>query len=167
MTTTIILIAVLISSIITLFILDTGVNYLMKKKVSVNDKIPLTVHIVKAIVFISSGILLNDLFNSFETLSTVLSSSFTGNDLLFKSFSYFSIFWVITLLAIAIINWLSFLMYMLVSKGENLFIEIAKNNLGAVILFCGLLLALTIAIKTGLTPILDQLIPYPTLPEYH
>jgi hypothetical protein len=58
-------------------------------------------------------------------------------------------------------------MYSLISKGKSIFIEAANNNLNSVVIFIGIILALTIASKTGLTPLLDQFIPYPTMPVYH
>ena len=61
----------------------------------------------------------------------------------------------------------SAMMFGIVSKGKNIFIETANNNLNAVILFCGILLALAFAAKVGVTPLLDQFIPYPTMPIYH
>jgi hypothetical protein len=100
-------------------------------------------------------------------LTKVLPNSFTGTNLLLKEFSYFSIFLGIAILATIIILWLSTLMYSLISNGKSIFIEAANNNLNAVIIFIGLILALTIAPKTGLTPLFDHFIPYPTMPIYH
>ncbi|MDP3930617.1 MAG: hypothetical protein Q8R57_16480, partial [Bacteroidota bacterium] len=102
-----------------------------------------------------------------QILIKVLPNSFTGNNLLIKEFSYFSIFLGIIILTTILIVWLSSLMYSLISKGKSIFIETANNNLNAVILFIGLILALTIASKAGLTPLFDQFIPYPTMPIYH
>jgi len=55
---------------------------------------PLAVDILKAILFLSGGLLLSELTTSFQTLTKVLPNSFAGNDLLLKEFSYFSIFLV-------------------------------------------------------------------------
>lgn len=167
MTTIIILITIIIISLITIFLLNTGVNYLIKKKVSIEDKNKyLSTYMIKAVLFLVAGILINSLYDAFQKLVTVLSNSLSGNELFLQAISRLSIFWVITLLAIAFLGWLAFLLYILVSDGENLFIEIGKNNLRATILFCGLFLALAIGLHSGLVPILEQLIPYPTLPEY-
>ena len=73
----------------------------------------------------------------------------------------------ISLLILSIIVWLSILTYGIVAKGKNVFIEIANNNIGAVILFSGIILAITLVAKSCITPLLDQFIPYPTLPIYH
>ena len=167
MTTNIlILISILVSGLLNIFILNGIVNSRIKNKISENET-PLAVDILKAILFLSGGLLLSEITTSFQTLTKVLPNSFTGNDLLLKEFSYFSIFLGITLLTTILIVWLSTLMYSLISKGKSIFIEAANNNLNAVIIFIGLILALTIASKTGLAPLFDQFIPYPTMRIYH
>ena len=165
-TNIVILISVLVSGLLTIFILNAIVNSRIKNKISENET-PLTVDILKAILFLSGGLLLSEITTSFQTLTKVLPNSFTGNDLLLKEFSYFSIFLGITILTSILIVWLSTLMYSLISKGKSIFIEATNNNLNAVIMFIGLILALTIASKTGLAPLFDQFIPYPTMPIYH
>ena len=162
----VILISVLVSGLLTIFILNEIVNFKMKKKISSNES-PMAVDILKAFIFMSGGLLLSEITTSFLTLIQVLPSSFKANELLLKQFSYFSIFLVITLLTTIVIIWLSSLMFSLVSKGKDIFLETANDNLGAVILFCGLILALTIAVKTGITPLFDQFIPYHTMPIYY
>ena len=165
-TNIVILISFLVCGLLTIFILNAIVNSRIKNKISENET-PLAVDILKAILFLSGGLLLSEITTSFQTLTKVLPNSFTGNDLLIKEFSYFSIFLGITILTTILIVWLSTLMYSLISKGKSIFIEAANNNLNAVIIFIGLILALTIASKTGLTPFFDQFIPYPTMPIYH
>lgn len=167
MTTNIlVLISVLASGLLNIFILNAIVNSRIKNKISANET-PLAVDILKAILFLSGGLLLSELTNSFQTLTKVLPNAFTGNDLLLKEFSYFSIFLGLTLFITILIVWLSSLMYSLISKGKSIFIEAVNNNLNAIIIFIGLIFALTVAIKTGLTPLFDQFIPYPTMPIYH
>ena len=167
MTTNIVIfIFALISGLLTIFILNTIVNSRINNKISENDK-PLAVDILKAILFLSGGLLLSEITTSFQTLTKVLPNSFSGNLLLIKEFSYFSIFLGITILSTILIVWLSTLMYSLISKGKSIFIEATNNNLNAVIIYIGLILALTIASKTGLTGLFDQFIPYPTIPIYN
>ena len=165
-TNIVILISILTSGLLTIFILNAIVNSRIKNKISEN-KTPLSVDILKSILFLSGGLLLSEITTSFQTLTKVLPNSFTGNELLLKEFSYFSIFLGITILTIILIVWLSTLMYSLISNGKSIFIEAANNNVNAVIVFSGLLLALTIASKTGLIPLFDQFIPYPTMPIYY
>jgi hypothetical protein len=165
-TNIVILISVVVSGLLTIFILNTIVNSRIKNKISEKET-PLAVDILKAILFLSSGLLLSEITTSFQTLTKVLPNSFKGNELLLKEFSYFSIFVGLTLLTTILIIWLSTLMYSLISKGKSIFIEAVNNNFNAIIIFIGLILALTFASKTGLTPLFDQFIPYPSLPIYH
>jgi hypothetical protein len=165
-TNIVILISVLVSGMLTIFFLNAIVNSRIKNKISENET-PLAVDILKAILFLSGGLLLSEITTSFQTLTKVLPNNYTGNELLTKEFSYFSIFLGITILTTILIVWLSTLMYSLISKGKSIFIEASNNNLNAVIIFIGLILSLTIASKTGLTPFFDQFIPFPTMPIYH
>lgn len=165
-TNIVILISVLVSGMLTIFILNAIVNSRTKNKISENDT-PLALDILKATLFVSGGLLLSEITTSFQTLTKVLPTSFTGNDLLLKEFSYFSIFLGITILTAVLIVWFSSLMYSLISKGKSIFIEATNNNLNSVIIFIGLILALTIASMAGLTSLFDQFIPYPTMPIYH
>jgi hypothetical protein len=165
-TNIIILISVLVSGLLTIFILNAIINSRIKNRISEKET-PLAVDILKATLFLSGGLLISEITTSFETLTKVLPTTFTGNDLLMEEFSYFSIFLGITILTTILILWLSTLMYSFISKGKSIFIEAANNNHNAVIIFIGLLLALTISSKTGLIPLFDQFIPYPTMPIYH
>ncbi|WP_339611862.1 hypothetical protein [uncultured Planktosalinus sp.] len=165
MTNIIILISILVSGALTIFLLNWIVNYKIRKKISENEN-PLTINLFKAILFTASGILLSELITTFETLTKVLPSSFTGNELILNEISYYCIFLGILVVIIFTLLWISTLLFRLLSKGENVYLEVANNNLKSVLFFAGIIFALTITIKTGITPLLDQLIPYPTMPLY-
>ncbi|UGU16751.1 hypothetical protein LS482_02500 [Sinomicrobium kalidii] len=165
MTNIIILISILVSGGLTVFILNAIVNYKIKNKISENEK-PLTIVVLKTFMFLISGLLLSELITSFQTLTKILPNSYSGYTLLLREASFFCIFLGILILILFAILWFAAFMFSLLNKGDHIFMETANNNLNAVILFCGILLALTIAIKTGITPILDQFIPYPTMPIY-
>lgn len=167
MTTNIIILsAVLISSMLLIFLLNSIVNSKIKNKIS--DKEPLlTTALMKAILFFCGGLLISEIVNSFQILIKVLPSSFSGNDLLLKELMFFSIFIGISLFLLIVILWFSAIMFGVITKGKDIYIEVANNNLLAVILFCGILFSLTFAAKGGIAPLLDQFIPYPTLPIYH
>jgi hypothetical protein len=66
----------------------------------------------------------------------------------------------------AVLLWFSTLLFSLIQRGDNVFVEVANNNLHSLITFSAILLTLTFALKTGITPILDEFIPYPTMPVY-
>ncbi|MBK7888516.1 MAG: hypothetical protein IPJ86_14925 [Bacteroidetes bacterium] len=162
----IILVAVIISGMLTVFLLNSIVNARMKGKIADNEH-PIAGDILKGILFLCGGLILSEVVISFQTITKVLPSSFTGNDLLLKDVMYYSIFFGIVLLILIANIWLSAIMFSITSKGRSIFMETANNNLNAVIIFSGIVLALTLAAKAGLAPLLDQFIPYPTMPVYH
>ena len=167
MTTNIILLsAIIVSGLLTVFLLNSIVNSRLKGKISDNEH-PITGDIIKAVLFLCGGLLLGEMVVSFQTMTRVLPSSFKGNDLLIKEILYFSIFLGITFLTLLANIWLSSIMFSVTSKGKSIFMETANNNLNAVIIFCGIALSLSLAAQSGLTPLLDQFIPYPKMPVYY
>ncbi len=165
-TNIIILTATLLSSLLAIFALNYFINSRVKGKLS-EIETPITIDIMKVVLFICSSMLLAEMTTTFQTLVKVLPSSFAGNDLLIQELFYFTKFVGIVLISFIVIVWLSILMFSMVQKGKSIFIETVNNNTSAVILFSGIVIALSIVTKTGLTPLLDQFIPYPTLPMYH
>lgn len=165
MTNIIILIAALVSSALTLFIINGLVRSKLKNKLSENEN-PITVPVFKGVLFISGGLLLCEIIPSFQTLTKILPQQFEGNDLILSEISFYCIFLAIVLIVFSVIFWFSTLIFSLLQKGENVFVEVANNNLHALITFSAILLTLTFAIKTGITPVLDEFIPYPTMPVY-
>ena len=110
--------------------------------------------------------LLSELINTFQTLTKILPSQIEGNSLVLKEISFYCVFLGITLFVFVILFWLSTLLFSLFSKGESIFVEVANDNLNSLILFSALLLAFVFAVKSGLTPLLDEFIPYPEMPIY-
>ena len=165
MTNIIILLAVLVSTSLTIFILNGFVRFKLKNKLSENET-PITTPIFKGILFISSGLLLSELISTFQTLTKILPVSYSGNDLVIREISFYCIFLALILVVLAVVLWLSTLLFSLINKGDNVFMEVANNNFQSLILFSAILLALTFAVKTGITPLLDEFIPYPTMPVY-
>lgn len=167
MTTTIIaLIGLLLSGTLFIYILDMFVNSRIKKKLSENEA-PITIYILKATLFISGGLLLSEILNPFQTLMKILPTFIAGNDLLLKGTMYYSLFLGILLLVYIIVLWVAILMFGIITKGKNIFIETANNNLSDVLLFSAIFIALIFAVKSGLIPLLDLFIPYPELPIYY
>ena len=167
MTTTMLtLIASLFSGMLFIYIINLFVNSRLKKKLSENET-PITINILKAVLFISGGLLISEILNPFQTLINVLPASISGNELLLNEIMYYSLYLGILLLVFIIILWISILMFGIISKGKNIFIETANNNLNDVLLFIAIMIALVFAAKSGITPLLDLFIPYPELPIYH
>lgn len=165
MTNIFILLLILVSMSLTLFLINWFVRFKLKSKLSESEN-PITINIFKGILFISGGLLLTQLIVTFQTTYKILERSYSGTDLVLRAISFYSILFAIVIVAFAMLLWLSTLLFNLLQNRDNIFVEIANNNLKSLILFIGILFALTIAVKTGITPLLDGFIPYPTLPIY-
>lgn len=159
------LLAILVSTAISVFLLNGFVKFKLKNKLSENEH-PITISYFKGILFVSIGLLLSELITTFQTLTKILPSQIVGSNLIFKEVSYYCIFFAITLLIFVVLFWLSTLLFSVLSKGESIFVEVANNNLQSVIIFSAILLTFTFSIKTGITPLLDEYIPYPVMPIY-
>lgn len=165
MTNILTLLAVLVSTAVSVFLLNSFVKFKLKNKLSENEH-PITISYFKGVLFVSIGLLLSELITTFQTLTKILPSQLEGSNLIFKEVSFYCIFFAITLLIFVVLFWISTLLFSLLSKGESVFVEVANNNLQSIILFSAILLAFTFAIKTGITPLLDKYIPYPEMPIY-
>ena len=165
MTNILALLAIILSTAVSLFLLNGFVKSKLKNKLSENEN-PISISYFKGILFVALGLLLSELINTFQTLTKILPSQIEGNSLVLKEISYYCVFLGITLFVFVILFWLSTLLFSLFSKGESIFVEVANDNLNSLILFSALLLAFVFAVKTGLTPLLDEFIPYPEMPIY-
>lgn len=159
------LLAIVLSTAVSLFLLNGFVKSKLKTKLSENEN-PISVSYFKGVLFLAIGLLLSELINTFQTLTKILPSQLEGNSLVLKEISFYCIFLGITLLVFIVLFWLSTLLFSLFSKGESVFMEVANDNLNSIILFSTILLAFVFATKTGLTPLLDEFIPYPEMPVY-
>lgn len=165
MTNILTFLAIILSTAVSLFLLNGFVKSKLKNKLSENEN-PISISYFKGILFVALGLLLSELINTFQTLTKILPSQIEGNSLVLKEISFYCVFLGITLFVFVILFWLSTLLFSLFSKGESIFVEVANDNLNSLILFSALLLAFVFAVKTGLTPLLDEFIPYPEMPIY-
>ena len=165
MINTITSIAILVSTALTLYLINSFVKFKLKKKLSGNEQ-PISVIYFKGILFISAGLVFSELIETFQILTKILPSQIEGNNLILREVAYYCIFSSITLIIFTLIFWLSTVLFSLLSQGERIFWEVAHNNSNAVLLFAAILLAFTLALKTSITPLLDEFIPYPEIPLY-
>ncbi|NYJ28601.1 hypothetical protein [Allomuricauda sp. ARW1Y1] len=157
--------AIILSTAASLFLLNSFIKSKLKTKLSANEN-PISISYFKGILFLGLGLLQSELIHTFQTLIKILPSQLAGNSLVLKEISFYCAFFGITLLVFVVLFWLSSLLFSLFNKGESIFVEVANDNLNSVILFSGIMLAFVFAVKTGLTPLLDEFIPYPEMPLY-
>lgn len=165
MTTIVILLAIILSTAVSVFLLNGFVESKLRNKIS-KDENPISISYFKGILFVSSGLLFSEVIPTFKTLTKVLPNQLEGSNLVLEEILFYCIFLGITLVIFLGLFWLSTLLLSLFNKGESIFAEIAKNNLNSVVLFLAILLAFVLAVKTAITPLLDEIIPYPEMLIY-
>lgn len=165
MTNIITMLTIIISTAISVFLLNGFIKFKLKNKLSENEN-PISISYFKGILFISLGLLFSELISTFQTLTKILPNQLEGNNLILKEISFYCVFLGINLAIFIVLFWFSTLLFSLVIKGESIFVEVANNNLNSVILFSAILLAFILATKTGITPLLDEFILYPEMPIY-
>lgn len=156
----------ILGGLVLLFVLNATVNALVKKKI-VDVEPPLTITILKLGIFLTGGILISQITESFQTLSKVLPKNTEVEANWITELSFYCMFLALVVLITFLLIWVSAMMYKFLSKGESIFAEAANGNLKAVLLYGGVIIALSMAVKSGLTPLFDQFIPYPTMPNYY
>ena len=167
MTTYIVLVSsILISGFLMVFVLNTTVKALVRKKIK-PDESPVSVDIIKAVLFTMGSLLISEAVVSFQTVNKVLSESFKGNDLILKQITYASIFIFIILVMIFMILGISIMLYSLITKGRNIILEAVNNDYNAIIVYIGIVVSFTLVLKEVLNPLLDCFIPYPNIPFYN
>ena len=132
------LLAITLSTAVSLFLLNGFLKTKLKNKLSENEN-PISISYFKSVLYVSLGLLLGELINTFQTLTKILPSQLEGSNLVLKEISFYCVFLGITLFLFVILLWLSTLLFSLFSKGESIFIEVANNNLKSLILFSGIL----------------------------
>lgn len=165
MTNVLTILAVLISTALAIFLLNGFTKYQLKKKLSENNQ-PITVSYFKGGLFVSIGLLISEVITTFQTISKILPSQSAGDNLILKEISFYCTFFGIIILVFIIVFFFSTVLFKILNKGESVFFEVANNNIHSVIIFLAILLTFVIAIKTGVTPLLDGYIPYPEIPIY-
>mgnify|MGYP003642180828 CR=1 FL=1 len=154
MTNVFAILAITLSTAASLFLLNGFVKSKLKTKLSENEN-PISISYFKGILFLGLGLLLSELIHTFQTLIKILPSQLAGNSLVLKEISFYCAFFGVTLLV-----------FVVLFGCQPIFVEVANDNLNSVILFSGIMLAFVFAVKTGLTPLLDEFIPYPEMPLY-
>ena len=165
MTTNIILLVVVLLSVcLSMFIMDQYLSYQFKGKIASGETL-LTTSLFKVCCYVMCALLMHELITPMQTLIKVLPTS--KGSVWGGTISYFVFFLGIIIIASFLVFWLAQLTWSIFTKGRNIFFEASNDqNTGLVILFCGILIGLAIVCQKGVAPILDEFIPYPTVPVY-
>ena len=85
--------------------------------------------------------------------------------LLFDVLQYGALFFLVVILGIIIINFLSISLFTLMTTNLNEFAELKKNNIAVGILLATIIVCISILIKESLYLMIDSFIPYPKMPN--
>lgn len=156
----------ILGCLLLLFILNAILNKRTKSRSQDNNNL-LAENAVKAVVFITASILLSETVNTFQILNNVLQKG-DGSAVFWQTqIMYFSFMLGVTLLMQMINIWISSIMFNVFSGGQSIFLEIANDSIRSSLLFAGILIALTLTTKPGLSLLLDKFIPYPSVANFH
>jgi len=78
---------------------------------------------------------------------------------------YTVLFLVIIVITIALVNFLSVKLFILMTKNVNEFEEISKNNIAVSILTATIVICISLLVKDSLYLLLESFVPYPDVPR--
>ena len=88
---TIATIALLLGTLVLLFVINKGVDVLLSRRITDEDSL-ISVSLVKGGFFISAALVLSQVFESVQTITIVLSSRFGTETITWEQLHYFAIF---------------------------------------------------------------------------
>ena len=157
-------IALILGTLVLLFVINKGVDLLLSRRLTDEDSL-ISTSIIKGGLILSAGMMLNQVFESIQAITLVLSSRYGPDDITWEQLYYFAIFTGIAFAITASAAFLSVGFYRIVSKGQSLITEVANDNIAVAILFSMIVLAMTLALLPAVHAIFDSMIPYPTIPS--
>ena len=80
---------------------------------------------------------------------------------------YTLFFIIIIVIAIALVNFISIKLYVLMTKKVNEFEEISNNNIAVSILTATIIICISLLVKDSLYLLLDSFVPYPETPRFN
>lgn len=158
--------ALILSSILCISLLNYFINRQMKGRFTENE-IPLGVNLFKSILFICGGLLIAEISSTSKEVIQILSLGSGDSNTLLPFITYFSLFFGIVLIILSISLWFSTMIFTVITKGKNVFEYAMQNDVRSVILFGGIAISISLAVKSGIAELLSQIIQYPNSPMFH
>ena len=155
----------LLSSLLSLSLINYIINRRLKKSSKTTDSL-LGSNILKAIIFVCSGLLISEVGNAGkEVMNLQFLHSVSGLALLLAG--YLSLFFSTALIITFVCIWFSTLVFSVLTKGKNIYDISANNEIADVILFAGILICITFVVKPGILGLLLEFIRYSGVPSFH
>ena len=92
-------------------------------------------------------------------------TSYDGSYLI-DGLKYTFIFLFIIVITIALVNFISIKLFILMTKNVSEFEEISKNNIAVSILTATIIICISLLVKDSLYLLLDSFVPYPDVPRF-
>lgn len=157
--------ASLILGVILLYIAYKVLNQFIQKKhdIDINN---VAYSIFCSGVLFSVGYLISGIKSPIVTTMRLLESQ-EGYEgvLLLDVLQYGALFFLIVILGIIIINFLSISLFTLMTTKINEFAEIKKNNIAVGILLATIIICVSFLLKESLYLMIDSFVPYPKMPR--
>jgi hypothetical protein len=147
------------------YLLNGFLNLQYRKHVKLVDS-PISFSVVKAGYFIAAGFILSELPIVANSLFSALKSQYSGVEYYQNVFMYIGLFLGFILIILITIYFLTSGLFHIVTDKSRIRTEVANNNIEKSIFFAGLMLLLSLGIKTSVPLLLDFFIPYPTIPMF-
>lgn len=147
------------------YLLNGFINLQYKKHIPVGTS-PVSFSIIKTGYFVAAGFILAELPVAANVLFGVLNKQYVGSEFYQNAFLYLGLFSGMILLILFIIYFLSSGLFHMITDKSRIRIEVANNNIEKAVFFAGLMLLLSLGIKTSVPLLLDFFIPYPTMPMF-
>jgi hypothetical protein len=156
---------ILLANIAIILIINMIVNKLLQNKITNKSDIEssITINLTKLSLFISVSLLISEINSSIYSLLKIIPHNTDIKTVVFQTASFFSIFIIIVILSFFLLLLISYLLFKTIFIGKDIIIEIVNGNIGILLFFIGVLLALVLAFKANLPIIFDYFINYPTI----
>ena len=91
----------------------------------------------------------------------------TTSSYLIDGLKYTFIFLLIIVITIALVNFISIKLFIVMTKNVSEFEEISKNNIAVSILTATIIICISLLVKDSVYLLIDSFVPYPETPRFN
>ena len=155
----------LLSSLLSLSLINYIINRRLKKTSKTTDSL-LGSNILKAILFVCSGLIFSEVGSAGKEILN-LQSAHSGGKFAILLAGYFSLFFSVAFVIVFVCTWFSRLVFSILTKGKNIYECVANGETADLMLFAGILGCITLVVKPGIMGLLLEFIRYSGVPSFH
>ncbi len=158
--------ALLLGGILCISLINLYINKRTKGRFN-ESEIPLSINLLKSILFICGGLLISETGGSSQEVIQILTIGSGNSGLWLPFITYFTLFFSISLTVLIISLWFSTMVFAVLTKGRSVFENAMQDDFRNVILFGGISVSIVLVVKSGLSELLSQIIQFPNSPIFH